>query len=152
MPLRTTGLQGLAEWHLVYLCRSRQRLIASSDPTSNQRTLSSGRLPIMGCATHRTIPPHTSTGAQTGRQGDRIGTEAPWGPASALALKLPPGASVVAIEHRRICAADRGQTPGHTDGTDSQACTLYCYPEAARVRSNSVPKSLRYSPSHPNLG
>lgn len=73
MPLRTTGLQGLAEWHLVCLCRSRQRLIASSDPTSNQRTLSSGRLPIMGCATHRTIPPHTSTEAQTGRQDRRRG-------------------------------------------------------------------------------
>lgn len=63
----------------------------------------------MGCATHRTIPPHTSTGAQTGRTS----SEGARGPASVIALKLPPGASVLAIEHRCICAADRGQTPGH---------------------------------------
>lgn len=59
MPLPTTGLQGLAEWHLVCLCRSSQRLIASSDPTLNQRTPSSGRLPITGCALHTERCHHT---------------------------------------------------------------------------------------------
>lgn len=79
MPLRTTGLQGLAEWHLVCLCRSSQRLIASSDPTLNQRTLSSGRLPITGCALHTERCHHTprqehrqAEGTSTAQQGQPL--------------------------------------------------------------------------------
>lgn len=48
-----------------------------------------------------------------------------------------------------LCSRPRPDSRPHThthtgDTTDSQACTLHCYPEFARISSNPVPKSQRF--------
>jgi hypothetical protein len=61
-PFQPRGPKGLAEWHLARLCRSRQRLIASSHSTSNQRTL----FPMDGCPSRDAL--HTERSYHTPRQ------------------------------------------------------------------------------------
>lgn len=151
MPFRSSGLQGLAEWHLVYLCRSRQRLIASSDPTPDQRTLFQWPAAHHGMRYTQNDPTTHLDRSTDGQAG-----QARRGPASVLALKLPPGASVLAIGHGRICAADRGQTPGHTYhiGHHRQPdMHLTLLPRIHPHQEESCTEITEiYHPPHPNLG
>lgn len=86
------------------------------------------------------------------RSTDRQAGQAQKGPATVLALKLPPGASVLAIEHRRICAADRGQTPGHRRDRQPDMHLITLLPRNGPRQEQACTEITEHSAPHPNLG